>query len=65
MHFGHEMSIANVVTVADYFNARTPPEALIETYDSELFLFLNRPYHYPPPQVVVEVIRHHQYPPSR
>ncbi len=52
----------DVVTVADYFNARTPPEALIETYDSELFLFLNRPYHYPPPQVVVEVIRHHQYP---
>jgi len=30
---------------------------LIETYDSELLFLLNRPYHYPPDQIVVELIR--------
>ena len=30
---------------------------MIETYDSELFFLLNRPYHYPPDQILVELIR--------
>jgi hypothetical protein len=30
---------------------------LIETYDSELFFLLNRPYHYPSDQVHVQLIR--------
>ena len=34
-----------------YLHAATPATALIETYDSELFLFLNRRYTYALPQV--------------
>lgn len=45
-----------------YLHAATPPTALIETYDSELFLFLNRRYTYALPKVLVDVIRHDQYP---
>ncbi|HXV41477.1 MAG TPA: glycosyltransferase family 39 protein [Anaerolineae bacterium] len=46
-----------VVQVAHFLNTSTPPEALIETYDSELFFLLDRPYHYPPAQLHVELIR--------
>ncbi|MCX7841018.1 MAG: hypothetical protein N2559_16400, partial [Anaerolineae bacterium] len=35
----------------------TPSNALIETYDVELFFFLNRRYHYPPDQTHVDLIR--------
>lgn len=45
-----------------YLHTATPASALIETYDSELFLFLNRRYTYAPPQALVDVIRHHQDP---
>jgi len=41
----------------EYLNTRTPSNAVIETYESELFFFLNRRYHYPPDQLHVELIR--------
>jgi 4-amino-4-deoxy-L-arabinose transferase-like glycosyltransferase len=34
--------------VSDFLNNHTPTEALIESYDSELFFLLERHYHYPP-----------------
>ena len=47
----------SVQQAADFLNARTRPGALIETYDSELFFFLNRTYHYPPDSIHVQLIR--------
>lgn len=43
--------------VAAYLHRETPPDALIETYDSELHPLLERRYHYPPDQVHVELMR--------
>jgi hypothetical protein len=43
--------------VADYLNTQIPPDALVETYESELHFLLNRPYHYPPDQLHVELNR--------
>ena len=43
--------------VAALLNTRTPPGARIETYESELHFLLNRPYHYPPDQVHVDLNR--------
>jgi len=43
--------------VAAFLNGQTASNALIETYDSELFFLLNRRYHYPPDQIHVELIR--------
>jgi hypothetical protein len=43
--------------VAHFINTQTPPKALIETYDSELFFLLQRPYHYPPDQLHVDLVR--------
>jgi len=40
-----------------YLNTHTPSQALIETYDSELFFLLNRRYHYPPDDIHVALIR--------
>lgn len=37
--------------VLEFLNTRTDPDALIETYESELFLFLDRDYHYPPDSI--------------
>ncbi|MGZ9190267.1 MAG: hypothetical protein ACXW39_09455, partial [Nitrospira sp.] len=45
-----------------YLHTATPATALIETYDSELFLFLNRRYTYAAPQALVEVILREQNP---
>ncbi len=42
---------------ADFLNTQTPPNARIETYESELHFLLDRPYHYPPDQVHVELNR--------
>ena len=42
---------------ADFLNTRTRSDALIETYDSELFFLLNRAYHYPPDAIHVALIR--------
>ncbi len=41
--------------VAAMLNTQTPPGARIETYESELHFLLNRPYHYPPDQVHVDL----------
>ncbi len=49
--------------VTQFFNTATPADALIETYDAELFLFLDRPYHYPPAQLSVELIRRNSFDP--
>jgi 4-amino-4-deoxy-L-arabinose transferase-like glycosyltransferase len=43
--------------VAVFLNSQTRPGALVETYDSELFFLLDRPYHYPPDQIHVQLIR--------
>ncbi len=40
---------------ADYFNTQSKPDALIETYESELHFLLNRRYHWPPDQIHVEL----------
>jgi hypothetical protein len=48
---------SSVKNVVQFLNTKTPPDALIETYESELFCFLERRYHYPPDQVHVELIR--------
>lgn len=42
---------AAVEEVATYLNTRADPEALIETYESELYFLLERPYHFPPDEV--------------
>jgi hypothetical protein len=43
--------------VATTLNTQTPPDTRIETYESELLFLLNRPYHYPPDQVHVDLNR--------
>jgi hypothetical protein len=43
--------------MAQYVDSRTPAGALVESYDSELFFFLDHPYHYPPDQTHVDLIR--------
>jgi hypothetical protein len=50
-------SDASALRVADFLNTHTAPNALIETYDSELFFLLDRRYHYPPDQIHVELNR--------
>lgn len=43
--------------IAEVLNTQIPPDALIETHDAELFFPVRRPYHYPPDQTHVELIR--------
>ncbi|MGC3972995.1 MAG: glycosyltransferase family 39 protein [Nitrospira sp.] len=50
----------DLFAVTQHLNRTTAPTALIETYDSELFLFLNRPYTYALPKHLVEIIRREQ-----
>jgi hypothetical protein len=52
---------SSVVDTVNFLNTKTPPNALIETYESELFVFLQRRYHYPPDQVHVELIRKNSF----
>jgi hypothetical protein len=47
----------SVTQAADYLNTQAPLGALIETYDSELMFLLDRPYHYPPDQLHVDLNR--------
>jgi hypothetical protein len=47
----------SALQVAHFLNTTAAPEALIETYDSELFFFLDRRYHYPPDQLHVQLNR--------
>jgi hypothetical protein len=42
---------------AAFFNTQTPPDTRIETYESELHFFLDRPYHWPFDQIHVELNR--------
>ncbi|KPV48497.1 hypothetical protein SE17_37755 [Kouleothrix aurantiaca] len=42
---------------AEFLNSNTPPNARVETYESELFFFLQRPYHFPPDQLHVALNR--------
>lgn len=49
---------ASVAEVADWLNTRTDPDAVVETYDSELFFLLDRPYHFPPDPVQDQLNRH-------
>jgi hypothetical protein len=44
-----------------FLNTATPPNALIETYEAELYFLLNRRYHYPPDQVHVDLIRRNSF----
>jgi hypothetical protein len=44
-----------------FLNTATPRNALIETYETELFFLLNRRYHYPPDQVHVNLIRRNSF----
>lgn len=43
--------------VAEYVAMYVAPDAVVETYDSELLFFLDGPYHYPPDYVVFELNR--------
>ncbi len=43
--------------VAHFLNTETANDALIESYDSELFFMLDRPYHYPADQLQVDLGR--------
>ncbi len=43
--------------VAAFLNTLPAGSGLIESYDPELFFFLERPYHYPPDQTHVDLIR--------
>ncbi len=47
----------SIKDVVRFLNNETPQNALIETYETELFFLLNRRYHYPPDQVHVELLR--------
>ena len=40
-----------------FVETRTPPNAIIETYESEIHFLTDRRYHYPPDQVHVDAIR--------
>jgi hypothetical protein len=46
----------SVQQVAEYLNHNTPQEALVESYDSELFFLLDRRYHYPPNEINIPII---------
>ncbi|NJP05838.1 MAG: hypothetical protein HC837_09555, partial [Chloroflexaceae bacterium] len=50
-------SEAATTRLARYINSETPPDALIESYDSEIFFLLERRYHFPPDQLHVELNR--------
>jgi 4-amino-4-deoxy-L-arabinose transferase-like glycosyltransferase len=55
---GYASSDRSSREVAEFLNTATPPDALIETYDMEIFLLLNRRYSHPPDDVHLRVIRH-------
>ena len=65
--FGHAVADLNqglfvktnrsLFETVEYLNTATPTTAVIETYESELFFFLKRRYHFPPDQTHVELIR--------
>ena len=51
-------SDSSAAAVARWLNTQTARNAVIESYESELFFLLDRDYHYPPDQTNVEILRH-------
>lgn len=47
----------SLLEVIDYLNQETPGDAVIETFESELYFLLDRPYHYPPNEVQIQLNR--------
>jgi hypothetical protein len=47
--------------ILNFLNRETPPSAIVETYDSELFFLLERDYHYPPDEVQHLMNRNHHF----
>jgi hypothetical protein len=58
LFFGYATPDRSSREVAEFLNAATPSGALIETYDMELFVLLNRRYSHPPDDVHLRLIRH-------
>ena len=58
MYFGYTSPDRSSRDVADFLNTATPPDALIETYELEFSVLLNRRYSHPPDDVHLRVIRH-------
>lgn len=52
-----QISNNSLEQAVDYFNEETPHDALIETFESELFFLLDRPYHYPPNEIQIRLNR--------
>jgi hypothetical protein len=48
---------SSILQVSHFLNTETSSNALIETYDPELFFLLERPYHYPPDKLHIQLIR--------
>jgi hypothetical protein len=45
----------DLIMTTDYLNQNTPTDARIETYESPLFIYLHRSYHYPPDALHLEL----------
>ena len=56
--FGYASPDRSSREVAEFLNTSTPPDALIETYDMEIFVLLDRRYSHPPDDVHLRVRRH-------
>jgi hypothetical protein len=46
----------SIAQVTDYIERITDENDLIETYESELFFLLDRPYHYPPDDIELQIL---------
>ena len=57
LYIGYARPDRSSSEVAELLNTATPPDALIETYDMELFVLLNRRYHNPPDEIQLKLIR--------
>jgi len=53
-----------VKQTAAYLNSHVPGDALVETYESELFHLLDVRYHYPPDSVHVQIARRRMFDPD-
>jgi hypothetical protein len=51
-----------IFRVADFVAQNTPEDALIETYDTELFFLIERRFHYPPDDANVDMIAMNENP---
>jgi hypothetical protein len=57
-------SMISTKQVADFLNNTANEDTLIETYESELFFYLNCKYHYPPDQISLELPRRKYFEPT-